>query len=555
MLDTLLEGPDEAGLPAQQAWVRAAGQGPVRELWPAPWPVVRPRALSTRQQADAYAAWLRGHAVGVDASSLGEGEPVWWAWERARCDHLAAQMSPLPGVRGHLAGLEALAPADSRLAALYVCARQALAGLAAPVQDNQALWPSPAQPLWRRWLPGSAPAGAPARSAWWQAVAACQALSQDGPTCWLQLQPLLARLAQAWLGLPSETNPSQPEQSDPDAAQRRLQADARAVSHGVQLAAPLSSKAAYFAHDRAHDETAPYTRWWQPADREYLSGLSGQDRQRMKRLSHRLQRQVQARALPHWEFDQEEGVLDPRRLSALLTSPPPARVFRREVPPPQLDVAITLLVDLSGSMKGERQRLAALAIDLAVHTLEACHLPVEVLGHTTVGGLDNPVHRAWQAAGCPAGSGRLNALRQVVFKTRQQPWRQVRDGLGLMLRPGFGQENLDGEALDWAARRLAKSPNRRKLLLVLADGAPYDRATAQHHGRAWMEAHLHQSVRAVEAAGIELWALGATDALGRFYRRHQVVAREALLGEALFQTLSQALLPPRPGQATPERER
>ena len=142
-----------------------------------------------------------------------------------------------------------------------------------------------------------------------------------------------------------------------------------------------------------------------------------------------------------------------------MTPKPPYAVFRQEDETPVPEGCVTLLVDQSGSMRGLPQRLTAQAIDLAVHTLEICLVRCEVLGYTTRYGADNPLLRGWETSGCTAHPGRLNALRHLIYKRADQPWRRCRKHLGLLLREGLGRENINGEALDWAARRLLSAPN------------------------------------------------------------------------------------------------
>ena len=77
--------------------------------------------------------------------------------------------------------------------------------------------------------------------------------------------------------------------------------------------------------------------------------------------------------------------------------------------------------------------------------------------------------------GCRTASrrnpGRLNDLRHIIYKAADQPWRR-RKNLGLMLREGLLKENIDGEALLWAYRRLLARPEHRRILMVISDGAP-----------------------------------------------------------------------------------
>src|SRR5205814_1252104 len=73
---------------------------------------------------------------------------------------------------------------------------------------------------------------------------------------------------------------------------------------------------------------------------------------------------------------------------------------------------------------------------------------------------------AWLAAGKPANPGRLNDLRHIIYKSADAPWRRARKNLGLMMREGLLKENIDGEALDWAHKRLLGRAEQRKILMM-----------------------------------------------------------------------------------------
>ena len=61
----------------------------------------------------------------------------------------------------------------------------------------------------------------------------------------------------------------------------------------------------------------------------------------------------------------------------------------------------------------------------------------------------------WQK-GDQKNPGRLNDLRHIIYKNADEPWRRAKLNLGLMMKEGLLKENIDGEALDWAHKRLIK---------------------------------------------------------------------------------------------------
>jgi cobaltochelatase CobT len=357
--------------------------------------------------------------------------------------------------------------------------------------------------------------------------------------------------------IPQETlDPQAAGEENPETGQP-LPEDAVDLDEGNETTAPhedgeqssdTGDDDTYRAYSTQWDEERPARHFCTPEDLTTLQGLDPADQARIRRLALQLQRQLLSARQRHWQFDQDSGRLDSRRLARLLMPGAPPRIFREEQVSPVPEACVTLLVDQSGSMRGRPQQIAVQAIDLAVQTLEACRISCEVLGYTTVDGEDNPVVRSWRAHGQPKRPGRLNALRQLIYKSASDPWRRARPSLGLMLRADFGRENLDGEALDWAARRLAARPEPRKILLVLSDASPYDAATVAVHGRGYLETHLRQVIADIDASAIQLVAIGTSHRVGYYYRKAVVLHRHDTVADTLFAQLGELLSPSDPSR-------
>jgi cobaltochelatase CobT len=118
--------------------------------------------------------------------------------------------------------------------------------------------------------------------------------------------------------------------------------------------------------------------------------------------------------------------------------------------------------------------IAAICADVLARTLERCSVKVEILGFTTRAWKGGQGARGWLARAARNSPGRLNDLRHIIYKSADAPWRRVRDNLGLMMKEGLLKENIDGEALEWAHRRMIGRPEARKILMVISDGAPVD---------------------------------------------------------------------------------
>lgn len=267
-----------------------------------------------------------------------------------------------------------------------------------------------------------------------------------------------------------------------------------------------------------------------------LSNLQGV----VARLANRLQRRLLAQQNRAWEFDLEEGVLDPARLSRVVTDPMQALSFKRERDTDFRDTVVTLLIDNSGSMRGRPITVAATCADILARTLERCAVKVEVLGFTTRAWKGGQSREAWLAAGKPANPGRLNDLRHIVYKSADAPWRRSRRNLGLMMREGLLKENIDGEALDWAHQRLLGRPEARKILMMISDGAPVDDSTLSVNAGNYLERHLRHIISQIEdRSPVELIAIGIGHDVTRYYKRAVTIVDAEELGGAMTEKLAE----------------
>ncbi|WP_029005146.1 cobaltochelatase subunit CobT [Azorhizobium doebereinerae] len=274
--------------------------------------------------------------------------------------------------------------------------------------------------------------------------------------------------------------------------------------------------------------------------RSYLDKQLGHLQGVVARLANRLQRRLLAQQNRAWEFDLEEGVLDPARLSRVVTDPMQALSFKRERDTEFRDTVVTLLIDNSGSMRGRPITVAATCADILARTLERCAVKVEVLGFTTRAWKGGQSREAWLAAGKPANPGRLNDLRHIVYKSADAPWRRARRNLGLMMREGLLKENIDGEALDWAYQRLLGRPEARKILMMISDGAPVDDSTLSVNPGNYLERHLRHIISQIEdRSPVELIAIGIGHDVTRYYKRAVTIVDAEELGGAMTEKLAE----------------
>ena len=256
------------------------------------------------------------------------------------------------------------------------------------------------------------------------------------------------------------------------------------------------------------------------------------------RLANRLQRRLLAQQNRAWEFDREEGTLDAARLSRIVTDPMAPLSFKRERDTTFRDTVVTLLLDNSGSMRGRPIMVAACCADILARTLERCGVKVEILGFTTRAWKGGQAREAWLAQGKPTTPGRLNDLRHIIYKQADAPMRRAKRSLALMMREGLLKENIDGEALAWAHRRLLGRPEQRRILMMISDGAPVDDSTLSVNSGNYLELHLRQVIHEIESrSSVELIAIGIGHDVTRYYKRAVTITDPSELAGAITDKL------------------
>ncbi|MBC7144966.1 MAG: cobaltochelatase subunit CobT [Thioclava marina] len=281
----------------------------------------------------------------------------------------------------------------------------------------------------------------------------------------------------------------------------------------------------------------------EPAELERLRLYLDQQLEPLKgavsRLANKLQRRLQAQQNRSWEFDREEGMLDAGRLARVVANPTTPLSFKVEKDTEFRDTVVTLLLDNSGSMRGRPISIAAICADVLARTLERCDVKVEILGFTTRAWKGGQSREKWLADGRPQSPGRLNDLRHIIYKRADAPMRRTRANLGLMMKEGLLKENIDGEALEWAHKRMLMRPEARKILMVISDGAPVDDSTLSVNPAIFLEKHLRDVIAMVEKRrAVELIAIGIGHDVTRYYQHAVTITDVEQLAGAMTEQLA-----------------
>ncbi len=257
------------------------------------------------------------------------------------------------------------------------------------------------------------------------------------------------------------------------------------------------------------------------------------------KIANRLQRKLLAQQNRYWDFNMEEGYLDTSRLAKIIANPNNKLSYKVEKEIEFKDTIVSLLIDNSGSMRGRPITVAALCSDILAKTLERCLIKSEILGFTTKAWKGGKSREQWIKNGKVSNPGRLNDLRHIIYKSADTPWRRAKKNLGLLLKEGILKENVDGEALLWAYKRLLIRQEKRKILIVISDGAPVDDSTLSVNPGNYLEKNLRDVIGDVEInKDVELIAIGIGHDVSRYYSKAITIMDVDQLGEVLLNELS-----------------
>ncbi|WP_022704775.1 cobaltochelatase subunit CobT [Pseudorhodobacter ferrugineus] len=356
----------------------------------------------------------------------------------------------------------------------------------------------------------------------------------------------------------SESSPERSQEEQQDASQAQVSEDDMSdMEEGEETEMPEGEAPMEPPPPAAHSDADPnyavYTTDFdeeiraedlaEAAELERLRAYLDQQLEPLKgavsRLANKLQRRLQAQQNRSWLFDLEEGTLDAGRLARVIANPTTPLSFKQEKDTEFRDTCVTLLLDNSGSMRGRPISIAAICADVLARTLERCSVKVEILGFTTRAWKGGQSRERWLGAGRVQQPGRLNDLRHIIYKSADAPWRRARPNLGLMMKEGLLKENIDGEALEWAHRRMMARPEARKILMVISDGAPVDDSTLSVNPANYLEKHLRDVIAMVEKKkAVELIAIGIGHDVTRYYNRAVTITDVEQLAGAMTEQLA-----------------
>ena len=255
----------------------------------------------------------------------------------------------------------------------------------------------------------------------------------------------------------------------------------------------------------------------------------------VKRLARKLQNKLLVINKSSWNFDLEEGKINNSKLSKIIVNNNFKKIYKNFEEKKIKDTIVTLLIDNSGSMRGNPIQTAAICSKIISEILERCLVKVEVLGFTTKEWKGGKSRENWIKNNMPQKPGRLNDLMHIIYKTPEDTLKKINHNFSLMLKDGLLKENIDGESLLWALSRILKRNEERKILMVISDGAPVDDSTISSNSSNYLEKHLKKVIKFIEnKTNIEIIAIGIGHNVNKYYKKAVTINNPDQLGGTMI---------------------
>ena len=265
-----------------------------------------------------------------------------------------------------------------------------------------------------------------------------------------------------------------------------------------------------FTKDRDVIEPLRVGRMYEPV---MLTQLEEQVTHMVGPLQKDLERAISARSLSAYSSGHRSGRLHAANLARLALGD--TRVFRRKHEVNGKDVAVELVVDMSGSMAGVKLATATQAAYALASVLERIGIANEVICFTTAEcAAPDLVTVKQEEARIGHRYSRVEALYMPILKGFQERMTvEVKRRFGWLPNVHDLRENVDGECIEIAARRLLARRESGKVMMVLSDGAPACYGTSGA-----LVGHLKKVVNDISRAGISVIGIGIMSSeVTRFY--------------------------------------
>jgi len=233
-------------------------------------------------------------------------------------------------------------------------------------------------------------------------------------------------------------------------------------------------------------------------------------------MRRKLERALMSTQMRGWNTGFEHGRFDTKRLVSAYQGNPNVFKMREEVE--ELDTAVSILVDMSGSMHGKRTLLAQQSCIALAESVHKVGCALEIRGFTNRSSfLDRSHYRI------TGKYSRTDPMDIFVFKTFAEKLMNAKRSLGNLasVQQDYGGQNSDACAVLSSIKSILKRKESKQILMVLSDGYP---AHSTDYGYKHINQNLRDVVHYGMKKGIDVIGIGIqSDAVKQFYPDYHVI--------------------------------
>ena len=243
-------------------------------------------------------------------------------------------------------------------------------------------------------------------------------------------------------------------------------------------------------------------------------------------FAQQVRKLIQIKARVQRQYGVKKGKLDQSRLSRICFDAPGfnERVFKNKIENKMLDAAITVLVDMSGSMQGMKAYYALASTLLVNEVCSTLNIPLEIVGFTD-GKINS--YTDW----CPV---------MYIYKSFSD-LKVNEDDLKkyFEISSQWMTGNPDGENILWAHDRLVKRKERKKLLVVMSDGSPAASKASSGIGR-----FTEKVIKEIEKSKVvDIYGLGlCSTSVQSYYQAHSIVNNPEQIPSKLLELIERKII-------------
>jgi hypothetical protein len=270
-----------------------------------------------------------------------------------------------------------------------------------------------------------------------------------------------------------------------------------------------------------------------------VAGFENETLQVSNYLAKDLRRMLEERNRRYYIGGYKSGKLNTKTLHSVRCGND--RIFKKKNDIREVNACVSLLVDMSGSMMGERIGVAMQSAYAFAMTLQQLKVPFEVYGFVTENSSPHMQHEfdkyiAKNKSVMPLIINESSPENFYAFKEFEENF----DYTSKKAMTGAGnsqvsmQQNEDSKHVLLALQRLAARPEKVKALFVFSDGTPCFHGNSHHSS----EQLKFLDRKSKERYGVDIYAIGIQSvSVSSYYRANKVVKNLKDLPTALFEFL------------------